>query len=268
MKSTTIIKPPEQSMPSVPDCYGIIPARYGSTRFPGKPLADILGKPMFWHVYQRASQCPQLKAVWLATDDARIAKAADELAVPTVMTAPHHPSGTDRVLEAAQLLGIPATAVVVNIQGDEPLLAPQMLSELLEPFADPAVQVTTLACEITAAEADHPDRVKVVFAPDGRALYFSRAAIPFHRDGAKRCHHGHIGLYGFRMDALARFVALGQSRLESIEKLEQLRLLENHMPLAVVITRHRSRGVDSPEDLQTVRQLLANQDLSGTEISP
>jgi 3-deoxy-manno-octulosonate cytidylyltransferase (CMP-KDO synthetase) len=244
-------------MQAKPDCFGIIPARYASTRFPAKPLADIHGKPMFWHVFQRASQCPELKAVWLATDDLRIARAAEALAVPTVMTAESHISGTDRVLEAARLLGLPAKAVVVNIQGDEPLLAPQMLSELLSPFTDPGVRATTLACEITAAEADQADRVKVVFAPDGRALYFSRAPIPFHRSGEPSCFYGHIGLYAFGMNTLEEFVALGPSRLESIEKLEQLRLLENGIPLKVVLTRHRSIAVDSPDDLEIVRRLLA-----------
>jgi 3-deoxy-manno-octulosonate cytidylyltransferase (CMP-KDO synthetase) len=250
-------------MPPKPDCFGIIPARYASTRFPGKPLADILGKPMFWHVFQRASQCPDLKAVWLATDDQRIAAAAKALEVPTLMTAANHVSGTDRVLEAARSLGFSNQAVVVNIQGDEPALAPAMLSELVAPFADPAIRATTLAGEITATEADNPDRVKVVFARNGRALYFSRAPIPFHRSAGPYRFYGHIGLYAFRMETLQTFVALGPSHLESIEKLEQLRLLENQIPLHVVLTRHRSIGVDSPEDLKTVCRLLSGRRSGG-----
>ena len=121
-------------MNKLPKCYGIIPARYGSTRFPGKPLADILGKPMFWHVYKRASECPQLSNIVLATDDHRIASEAKKLKIPAINTRDDHPSGTDRVLEAAELLHVPDDAVVVNIQGDEPALDPDMLTELIRPF--------------------------------------------------------------------------------------------------------------------------------------
>lgn len=240
----------------LPDCYGIIPARYQSNRFPGKPLADILGKPMIWHVYHRARQCPQLASVVLATDDERIRSAAEKWDIPVVMTRPDHPSGTDRVLEAAGTLKLPHNAVVVNIQGDEPALEPGMLTELVRPFAAANVQVTTLARRLDAREASNPDRVKVVFAEDGRALYFSRAPIPHH--GGARPHHcyGHIGIYAFRMNALEKFVAFDQSRLEIIEKLEQLRLLENHIPVHIVVTEHRSVGVDRPEDIHTVSKIL------------
>ncbi|UCD90620.1 MAG: 3-deoxy-manno-octulosonate cytidylyltransferase [Desulfobacterales bacterium] len=169
-------------MPELPRCYGIIPARYGSTRFPGKPLADILGKPMFWHVFKRASQCNEIDQVVLATDDKRIATAAKTLDVPVVMTRSDHASGTDRVLEAAEKLNVPKNAVVVNIQGDEPAHEPAMLTELILPFTDPNVNVSTLAQKIDLNEAKNPDRVKVVLAKDGRALYFSRSLIPYHRD--------------------------------------------------------------------------------------
>lgn len=239
-------------MPGLPPCFGVIPARFASTRFPGKPLADILGRPMFWHVYQRALGCPLLGRVVLATDDRRIHDAALRLSVPVVMTRADHASGTDRVLEAAQRLGLPEEAVVVNIQGDEPLLAPQMLTQLLEPFADPAVQVTTLAAKIDAAEAARPDRVKVVWTRAGNALYFSRSVIPHDRDGCGEGYWGHIGLYAFRIPALRRFAALGQSELERREKLEQLRLLENDIPIYVVPTLHETLGVDRPEDIETV----------------
>ena len=139
-------------MTTLPPCYGIIPARYKSHRFPGKPLADILGKPMFYHVYERASSCPLLQKVWLATDDQRIYDAAEKLAVPVVMTNPDHPSGSDRIMEAANILGLEDSSVIVNIQGDEPALDPEMLRRLVEPFTEPHLQVTTLA-RIIDAEA-------------------------------------------------------------------------------------------------------------------
>jgi 3-deoxy-manno-octulosonate cytidylyltransferase (CMP-KDO synthetase) len=236
--------------------FGIIPARYGSTRFPGKPLALIVGQPMFWHVYQRARRCPELERVVLATDSRRIAAAAEAQQVPYVMTRPDHPSGTDRVLEAAELLGLPEEAVVINIQGDEPALHPAMLSELVQPFNQPGVQVATLISPMDPGEIGDRDQVKVVVDCHGDALYFSRAAIPHARDGRPAAYFRHIGLYAFRMTALKRFVALGPGRLEQTEKLEQLRLLENSIPIRTVLTRHRSLGVDRPEDIATVSRWL------------
>ena len=243
-------------MSKLPDCYGIIPARYASTRFPGKPLADILGKPMFWHVYQRTCRCRQLTKVVLATDDERIRTAAESLGVPVVMTGGDHPSGTDRVLEAARLLEVPSDAVVVNIQGDEPVLAPQMLTELVEPFARPDTRVTTLVRKTTAAEAAGADSVTATFTRSGRALYFSRSIIPFDRESTGTAVYEHVGMYAFRMEALQTFVQLGPSRLEQTEKLEQLRLLENDIPIQIVITEHRSADVDRPEDIAAVTRLL------------
>ena len=251
-------------MKPFPDCIGIIPARYGSTRFPGKPLAEIHGKPMFWHVYRRASRCPELGRLVLATDDDRIRAAAARLDVPVVMTRPDHPSGSDRVLDAAQRLGVADDAVVVNIQGDEPTLEPQLLSELLAPFALPATRVTTPVRRAAAAEADTPDAVKVVFSKTGRALYFSRSAIPFSRDGRANGTYRHIGIYAFRMEALKRFVALGPSPLEEAERLEQLRLLENDIPIQVVVTTRRSIDVNRPEDIDRARRILANRDTPAT----
>ncbi|MGX7949258.1 3-deoxy-manno-octulosonate cytidylyltransferase [Oleidesulfovibrio alaskensis] len=239
-------------------CYGIIPARYDSSRFPGKPLADIQGRPMFWHVWHRASLCPQLQQVVLATDDGRIAEAAHALDVPYVMTRSDHPSGTDRVFEAATLLQLDEDAVVVNIQGDEPALEPRMLSELVRPFAeDAAVQVTTLARAISPQQAACPDVVKVVCTAGGDALYFSRAAIPYCRDGqyGAPCM-GHVGLYAFRYQALRRFTQLEQSVLERTEKLEQLRLLENNIPIRVVETAYRTHGVDRPGDIDVIINMI------------
>ncbi|RPJ10881.1 MAG: 3-deoxy-manno-octulosonate cytidylyltransferase [Desulfobacteraceae bacterium] len=237
-------------------CYGIIPARYASTRFPGKPLADIAGKPMFFRVYEHAIKCPELAGVILATDDGRIFSAAISLGVPAVMTRNDHPSGTDRVLEAAKLLNLPEDSIIVNIQGDEPLLKPAMLTELVMPFKSADAEVTTLARIISKKEAADINQVKVVFSKTGRALYFSRSPIPCYRDGKGKSFFGHIGLYAFRMKTLIKFVSLGPSSLETAEKLEQLRLLENDIPIHVVITEHKSIGVDSPEDIRTILKIL------------
>ena len=244
-------------MNSFPPCFGIIPARYHSTRFPGKPLVEILGKPMFWHVYSRARSCPELQRVVLATDDHRIFAAAEALDVPVVMTRQDHPSGTDRVLEAAVHLGLDDDAVVVNIQGDEPSLEPRMLSELLAPFAVATTRVTTLVRAVAAAEVESSDAVKVVFSGSGRALYFSRSFIPFHRDIPPERVYRHVGMYAFRREALKKFVALGPSLLEQTEKLEQLRLLENDIPIQVVLTTGSSLDVNRPEDVTAVSRLLS-----------
>lgn len=244
-----------------PRCHGIIPARFASTRFPGKPLTDILGKPMIWHVYQRARACPKLCGVTLATDDQRILEAARKLDIPAAMTRDDHPSGTDRVLEAAERLGVAEDDVVVNIQGDEPALCPDLLTLLLSPFDDPAVQVSTLARPLSPEEARSPDVVKVVTDAQGQALYFSRALIPYPREGTGD-FLGHIGLYAFRMRTLRAFVGLGPGKLEQIEKLEQLRLLESGIPIRVLRTEHRTHGVDRPEDVPRVCNLLREQGLA------
>jgi 3-deoxy-manno-octulosonate cytidylyltransferase (CMP-KDO synthetase) len=244
-------------MGTSPRCVGIIPARYASKRFPGKPLANILGRPMFWHVYHRACQCPDLNQVLLATDDERIRRAAEDFDIPVIMTRADHPSGSDRILEAARLIHVPDDCILVNIQGDEPALAPPMLSQLVEPFSDSTVQVTTLARQIDADEAKNSNIVKVVFAKNGSALYFSRARVPLQRDlHSEPIYYGHIGLYAYRKKVLEQFVKWGPSPLEQIEKLEQLRLLENGISISVVKTQFRSFGVDRPEDLRQVARLL------------
>jgi len=244
----------------LPPCYGIIPARFASSRFPGKPLAEILGKPMFRHVYERAASCPELVRVILATDDERIAQVARDEGVPVVMTSPEHPSGTDRVLEAARLLELPEDSVVINIQGDEPALRPALLTLLLAPFARIDVQVATLARPLHQDTAHLPDVVKVVLDSQGKALYFSRAPIPFHRNGKGSAFLGHVGLYAFRLPMLRRFVELGPGRLEQIEKLEQLRFLEAGIPIHVVLTEHCTHGVDRPEDIAAVEDILRQEE--------
>ncbi|WP_462324293.1 3-deoxy-manno-octulosonate cytidylyltransferase [Desulfoplanes sp.] len=237
--------------------YGIIPARYGSSRFPGKPMAEIMGKPMFWHVFERATRSASLTNVALATDSRIIADKAAELGIPVVMTREDHTSGTDRVLEAAVKLDVGPGAIIINIQGDEPVLEPKMLDQLTAPFGDPRVMVTTLAKSITPEQAIDPNLVKVVRAGDCRALYFSRAPIPFARNG-QDAFLGHIGLYGFRFPVLEKFKSLGESPLERMEKLEQLRLLEAGIPIHVALTEYPSIGVDTIEDLDRVRGMLAS----------
>lgn len=237
------------------EVFAIVPARYQSSRFPGKPLALIHGRPMFWHVMRRAAMCPLVSRAVLATDDERIFQAARQLDVEVLMTGAHHASGTDRVLEAARTLGAGPEDIVINVQGDEPALEPEMLTELIRPFDEASVQVTTLGTPISAGEAASPDRVKIVRAESGRALYFSRAPVPFGRE-TEPAYLGHIGLYGFRMRILEKFSALSESPLERLEKLEQLRLLEARIPIHVALTRHKSLGVDRPEDLPIVSQLM------------
>ncbi|MGD9251446.1 MAG: 3-deoxy-manno-octulosonate cytidylyltransferase [Desulfobacterales bacterium] len=236
--------------------WGIIPARYQSTRFPGKPLTPILGKPMYQWVYEQACQCGQLEGVVLATDSDQIADHARKQGVPVVMTRSDHPSGSDRVREAAEKMGLPDAAVVINIQGDEPALHPEMLVELIRPFSDPAVQVTTLIRKEDQRAPRDPNQVKVVVDNAANALYFSRADIPMNFGGHTTPWYRHIGLYAYRLPVLRRFVDLGPGRLERIEKLEQLRLLENGIPIRTVITRHRSQGVDRPADVAIAQQLI------------
>jgi 3-deoxy-manno-octulosonate cytidylyltransferase (CMP-KDO synthetase) len=219
-------------------------------------MAMIHGRPMFWHVYDRARRCPELKKVVLATDDHRIYEAAKSYDIPVLMTRKDHISGTDRVFEAARRLDINQNAVVVNIQGDEPALEPSTLTRLVEPFCLPEVRVTTLARKMTSKEADSFDRVKVVFNRFKDALYFSRTPIPHPANMQQTAFYAHIGLYGYRMKTLAKFVRLGPSRLEATERLEQLRLLENGISIRVVITQYESIGVDRPEDLKTVMRLM------------
>lgn len=237
--------------------HAIIPARYASSRFPGKPLADIAGKPMFWHVWNRATQSEAIQSVTLATDDNRIAKVAEQYGVPFVLTHTEHPSGTDRVYEAATILGLQGTDIIVNIQGDEPALHPQSLNQLVELFSDTCVQVATLARVLPPEQSSSFDVVKVVRARNGDALYFSRAQIPHDRDAENPLPYlGHVGIYAFRMETLRTFVNLPPSSLEEREKLEQLRLLENNIPIRVALTEHVSPGVDRPEDIAKVLPYL------------
>ena len=236
----------------------LIPARMAATRLPGKPLADIGGLPMIVHVLRRA-EAAGIGRVAVATDAPEIAAAVKRHGGEVVMTRDHHPSGSDRICEALGLLDPDGrTPIVINLQGDFPTIQPDQISAVLEPLADPTVDIATLAAEIhTAEEATNPNVVKVVGSPLSdtrlRALYFTRATAP-HGDGPR---YHHIGLYAYRREALARFVGLPPSPLERREKLEQLRALEAGMRIDVTIVKTVPRGVDTPADLETARRILA-----------
>ena len=242
--------------------YAFIPARYGSSRFPGKPLAMIAGKPMIQHAYERALACPELSKVFVATDDDRIFKCVQDFGGNALMTRPDHPSGTDRIAEAAREVGVKDRDLVVNIQGDQPAFQPEVVSALIEPLmADESVPMSTLKCQIRHGEdIDNPNHVKVVTDNRGFALYFSRCPIPFCRDvNPGQVHYKHLGFYCFRMDFLVRFTALPEGRLESLEKLEQLRALENGYKISVPESRYDSIEVDVPDDVKAIeRHLGAN----------
>ena len=235
----------------------IIPARYASSRFPGKPLADLAGKPLIAHVCARAAQAGA-DAVHVATDDERIARAVRGAGFSAVMTRADHASGTDRLAETARKLGLEAERIVVNLQGDEPLITPVLIRQVAERLdAEHGVSMAT-ACHAIhdAALLDNPNVVKVVLDVRGHALYFSRARIPYPRDGQPACHR-HAGIYAYRVGFLEQFAALAPAPLERAEALEQLRALWHGHRIAVVVSDAEiPPGVDTPEDLEAVRRML------------
>jgi 3-deoxy-manno-octulosonate cytidylyltransferase (CMP-KDO synthetase) len=232
----------------------VIPARYGSTRLPGKPLAGIAGKPMVQHVYERACQVPGVQAVLVATDDERVAQAVQAFGGRCVMTSPDHPSGTDRLAEV--MAQVPAD-IYVNLQGDEPLVRPSDVQRLVDGMlADASVAVGTLCHSIDAQEALNPNTVKVVLADNGDALYFSRAPIPYPRDAQEASYLKHVGVYAYRRDVLERYAGLPQPMAEKAEKLEQLRLIAAGLRLRAFMVEPTGPGVDTPECLETVRALM------------
>lgn len=228
----------------------IIPARWASTRFPGKPLYPILGKPLLQHTWERCLKAKSVSQVIVATDDMRIAEAAFEFGAEVTLTSAKHPSGTDRLAEvAARLRGVKH---VINVQGDEPAIDPRLIDRLVKTLqSHPKLEMVTAACPFPEeGEALNPNNVKVVTALDGRALYFSRSPIPFDRDKNSRLQPlWHIGLYGYRRDFLAQFVRWKPTPLEQTEKLEQLRALEHGASIQVVTTKSHGVGVDTPEDV-------------------
>jgi len=235
----------------------VIPARFASTRFPGKPLADLDGRPMIEHVYRRAEACRDVSRVIVATDDLRIATAVADFGGQVRLTKATHRTGTERLAEVVASLDCD---IVVNVQGDEPLLDPRSISEALAPFADPTIQMTTLYRRIEdPADLTNPNIVKVVLDRARFALYFSRAPIPHSRDprGGWPPLYKHIGLYAYRRSVLLVLASLDQTPLEQAESLEQLRALEHGIRIKAVETQHDSIGVDTPEDLEAVRRLLA-----------
>jgi 3-deoxy-manno-octulosonate cytidylyltransferase (CMP-KDO synthetase) len=246
---------------------GIIPARYASTRFPGKPLHPIAGKPLIQHVVERCRLAKSLSEVIVATDDQHIADVAKKFC-RVEMTSDRHPSGTDRIAEVVQRCECDA---VVNIQGDEPLIDPAVVDAVAQALADS--QMSTAATPVRdPAEYDNPNVVKVVVNAAGRALYFSRRTIPFVRDAASRPvaeqlaafpFLKHLGIYGYRRETLLKLVQWPVSALETAEKLEQLRALDNGIEIAVVKVLYDSIGVDVPGDVERVERLLSDRQESG-----
>jgi 3-deoxy-manno-octulosonate cytidylyltransferase (CMP-KDO synthetase) len=235
----------------------IIPARFGATRFPGKPLAELGGRPLIAHVVERARQARGVDVVAVATDDERIAKAVAEAGGRAVMTGPAA-TGTDRVAAAARTLD-PAPDVVVNLQGDEPLIEPAAIETLLAAMDGEGVVMATLARPLEADELARTQVVKVVTDVRGDALYFSRAAIPHRRaGGTSPLARAHVGIYGFTAAFLQTFAALAPGRLEGEEALEQLRALEHGYRIRVADTGYRGFGIDTPEDLERARTLWSN----------
>lgn len=243
----------------------VIPARYASTRFPGKPLADLCGKPMIQWVYERSALCESVGRVIVATDDDRIARAVESFGGDVVMTRADHPTGTDRLAEVAAAL---EDELIVNVQGDEPLIDPAMIQAAVAPLlADSSIPMGTLKTPLTSLEEyRNPNVVKVVTDLQGFALYFSRAPIPCPRDfsdGLEQRWHElatakHIGLYVYRREFLLQYPHLQATPLETQECLEQLRALEHGYRIRVAETQLVGQGVDTPEDLERVKQLLVS----------
>jgi len=233
---------------------GVIPARLGSTRLPRKVLLEIAGKPMVEWVWRAAMGSGQMDVVVVATDSEEVAEVCRERSIPFAMTSPACASGTDRVHEVSRQI---EAEIYVNIQGDEPLLTPGHFAPLLGLFVRPEVQVSTICVPCPAEDVANPNAVKVVMASDGRALYFSRSTIPYDRDGVSFAgYRKHLGLYAYRKAALEQFAALAPSALEQIERLEQLRLLENGISIYVGEAEGDTIGVDTEEDRRRVEAIL------------
>lgn len=235
----------------------VIPARYQSSRFPGKPLAPIAGKPMIQHVYERVRQVECIKRVVVATDDERILKHVQNFGGEAVLTG-ECGCGTERVYEAVRE---DEYSIVINVQGDEPLIRPQMIKELIDTMVKKNVPMATLCRELTDREdIINPNIVKVIMDLQGDAVYFSRNPIPYNRDNIAGVRYfKHIGMYGYRKDFLERYVHMSKSPLECAESLEQLRVLENGYKIAVAETQYDSIGVDLPEHIALIEEILKNE---------
>ncbi len=239
---------------------GFIPARAQSNRFPGKPLADILGKPMIVRVWERVSLSGVLADVYVVTDSAEILEALQAHNGKGLLTSRDHASGTDRIAEGARLVELAPADIVVNVQGDQPLMDPVMVDEVVGPLLeDPLIPMSTLVYRIIREEEiTHPNAVKTVVDQEGFAIYFSRSTVPYYRrDHPEPVYYKHHGIYAYRHDFLQRFSRLPKGVLEQAESLEQLRALEHGFRIKVALTDKDSIEVDTPEDLQRVRETLA-----------
>lgn len=245
------------SFVSMHKTVGIIPARWGSTRFSGKPLYVIAGKPLLRHVWERCRLAEKLDALIIATDNMRIAESAFDWGAEVALTSPKHRSGTDRVAEVAR--HAKDFEFVINIQGDEPLIDPRLIDKLVEKLrSDRRIEIVTAAHPFTnPAEAESPHQNKVVLDRNNCAMYFSRSIIPYSADRSRIRYLRHQGIYGFRRDALLQFVKWKPTPQERAESLEQLRALENGVKVHVLVTRHGSPGVDTPADAKALEQKLA-----------
>ena len=235
----------------------VIPARYASTRLPGKPLKDIAGKPMVVRVYERASQARLVDETLVATDDERIKAAVEAAGGRAMLTRADHPTGTDRLAEVAE--AYPEVDLIINVQGDEPLIEPALIDELAGQFeSDEGLQMATVKTEIKEeAEQKNPNNVKVVCDKAGYALYFSRSLMPYPRKGGCPVYK-HIGIYAYRREFLLKYAKMEPTPLEKAESLEQLRALENGFRIKVVETKASFVGVDTPEDLERVNEIYRN----------
>jgi 3-deoxy-manno-octulosonate cytidylyltransferase (CMP-KDO synthetase) len=234
---------------------GIIPARWGSTRFPGKPLHGIAGKPLIQHVWERCIEAGCFQQIIIATDDMRIAEVCFGFGAEITLTSPDHQSGTDRIAEVAAKLK--KTSLIFNIQGDEPLIDPSLLQRLVRKIKnDKHIKIITAAAPISPDASLNEHNVKVVFDSAGDALYFSRSRIPFQRAESKVDLYKHLGIYGYRRMALLDFVNLPPGILEQAEQLEQLRALENGVKIRVIVSESSSIGVDTPEDATEAERLI------------
>ena len=235
----------------------IIPARWASTRFPGKPLVPLRGKPLVQHVWERAGRAKRVGRIIIATDDMRIAEAAFDFGAEVALTSPKHPTGTDRLAEVVRQLK--SASIILNVQGDEPDIAPSTIDRLAEALQDdPKLGMVTAANPLTdPADVQDPNVVKVVTDLAGRALYFSRSVIPYDRDGRGRVRYlRHQGIYGYRRKVLLAFVKWKPTPLEQAEKLEQLRALEHGIAIGVIVVRRESVGVDVPGDVAKAERAL------------
>ena len=233
----------------------VIPARYASTRLPGKPLADIVGKPMIQHVYERSAQATIPQQVVVATDDEKVFQAVQQFGGKVVMTSSEHQTGTDRLAEVASKYA--EVDVIINVQGDEPLINPKVIDELAQEFLnDTALQMASVMSIMDTEDYQNPNAVKVVTDLNNNALYFSRSLLPYPRVAGKANVYIHIGIYAYKKDFLLKFAKLEPTPLEQSESLEQLRALENGYKIKMIKTKSKFIGVDSIEDLQTVNELL------------